>query len=140
MTDKIRLNANAHIVAVDDEVVTFSGTVAEAAGVVVGSIVYGTGASTYSIYDGNVEANCDSIQGISAAITADTVSGTFHADGSLVTGLAGLTQDAEYYADPTTGLLGLIGAIASGEWTRLMGVARSTTTFKIGMGPVFQQP
>jgi len=134
------MNANAHLVSVDDEQQKFSGTVAEAAGVVLGSIVWGDGAGAYSIYNANVEADCDSIQGIADGTYADTVMGTYHGDGSLVTGLAGLTPDAEYYADPTTGLLGLIGAIGSGEYTVLMGKARSATTFKISMGSVFQKP
>lgn len=140
MTDKARMNANAHLVSVDDEVETFTGTVdaGEAAGFVLGSIVRGDGAGNYLLADANVEADQDSIQGISAGVYAAGATATIHGDGSLVTGLAGLTPDAEYYADPTTGLLGLIGAIASGEWTRLMGVARSATTFKIGMGAVFQ--
>lgn len=139
MTDRARMNANAHIVSVDDEQQKFSGTVNEnPAGLAIGDIVWGDGAAGYSIYNANVEADCDSIQGISDGTYAHAATANMHADGSLVTGLAGLTPDTEYYADPTTGQLGLIGAIASGEWTRLMGVARTATTFKIGMGPVFQ--
>ena len=140
MSDQARLNANAHLVSVDDEVQTFPGTVdaGEAAGFVLGSIVRGDGAGNYLLADANVEAEQDSIAGISAGVYAAAATAAIHGDGSLVTGLAGLTPDAEYYADPTTGLLGLIGDIASGEWTMLMGRARTATTFKIGMGSVFR--
>jgi len=139
MTDRARVNTSGHIVSVDDETETFTGTVSEAAGFVVGSVCFGDGAGSYSLYDSSSETDCDSIQGISDNTYADAATATMHGDGSVVTGLAGLTPDAEYYADPTTGQPGLYSAIGSGEWTMLLGRARSATELKLSFGAVFQK-
>ena len=141
MATRADLNASGHIVSESDPVTILDTIVVnEVAGFVVGSVVVAEAAGTGKLYDANVEADCGGIIGMSDAVYANAATASYYTDGDEVLGLAGLTIGTEYYADPTTGLAGIYGAIASGEWTRLLGTATSATTLQLQMGAAFQKP
>lgn len=136
----VEVNTSGHFAEVATSAIKDTAVLNEAAGVVVGNVtVLEAAVDTVKKYDASSEADCAGIVGIFDGTYANLATASYFTNGSEVTGYAGLTQGSEYYADPTTGLPGLWSAIGSGEWTRLLGVATSTTTLQLQFGEVRQK-
>jgi len=131
------INSNGHLVPTADALASIE--VDEAAGFVVGDVIYSNAADTAAKYDSNSETACASILGIADNPYADNATASYFRNGDNATGLSGLTAGAEYFADPSTGGLSLYSSIASGEWTRSLGHAISTDELSVKIGAVFQK-
>lgn len=137
MASQYGVNSNGHFAPVADTLATVE--VDEVAGFVAGSVIFSNGAGTAALYDSNSEANCAAIIGISDGTYADNATASYFQTGMVATGLSGLTAGNEYFADPTDGSLVAFSSIGSGEWTRSMGSAKSSSTLEVKIGPVIQK-
>ena len=137
MASQYGVNSNGHFAPVADTLATV--TVSEAAGFAVGNVIYSSGSGSAGLYDSNSEANCAAIIGIADGTYADTATASYFQTGMVASGLSGLTAGNEYYADPTDGSLVAFSSIGSGEWTRSMGTAKSSSTLEVKIGPVIQK-
>lgn len=85
------------------------------------------------------EARAAAILGVSIGDYASGAEATYAVSSGRVTGLEGLTPGTELWAG-TAGALVPYADVASGDWTRPMGVADSSTTFRLLIGSVVRKP
>lgn len=85
------------------------------------------------------EALTAAIVGICDGTYATDTTARYWGVGEVASGLTGLTAGAEYWAKETAAL-SAYSSVTSTNWTRPMGVAKTTTSLEIRIGDVVQKP
>jgi hypothetical protein len=107
---------------------------------VLGNVVYVVTATGHvALNTGATEAIGGAIVGIADGTYAPAATASYFMDGSIISGLTGLTQGDQYWAKED-GTLDLFTNVGAGKWTRLMAVATSATSVTVQMGDIIQHP
>ena len=136
---KTQVNANGHFITVADATLEDTIIVGEAGGLVAGNVIAVKAADSKGYKNDGTEAYAAAIVGICDGTYAAAATASYFGNGDLATGLTGLTAGSEYFAKDD-GTLAVYTSLVSTKWTRSMGVAKTTTSLQVEIGPVQQVP
>lgn len=133
----MKITAGGHLA--QDTVQTPEGSGTTDDNVSAGTVLYVKSTGNLGKNTGTTEIMASAIAGVSDGTYAATGTANYYKTGQRVTGLTGLTAGSEYWAKGD-GTLDLYTNVTASTWTRIMGIADSTTSLILQVGQPIQHP